>query len=86
MTRKSLYHEIQFVNQRLNLRQELFHLTNERAKVALVKSNPYLLIGTGLVAGAIAGSLGWHKAYKSAVSFYPLLIKFPRFLMAMNND
>ena len=86
MTRKSLYQEIQSVNQRLHVRQEKFHLINERAKVALIKNNPYLLIGTGLVAGAIAGNLDWHKAYKSAVSFYPLLIKIPRHLMAMSHD
>jgi hypothetical protein len=82
VTRKSLYRDIQSVNQRLNLRQQQFHLTNKRAKVALLKINPYLIIATGLTAGVITSSMGWRKAY-TAVSSYSFLINR---LMGLSND
>lgn len=89
MTRKSLYREIQSANQRLNLRQQQFHLTNEQVKVALKKINPYLIIGTGLVAGAATSAMGWRKAYTAvsvSMSFYSFLIGLPSRLMGINHD
>lgn len=89
MTRKSLSREIQSVNERLNLRQKQFHLTNERAKVALKKINPYLIMATGLIAGALMSAMGWRKAYTAvslSFSFYSFLISLPSRLMGMRND
>ncbi|MFT6927976.1 MAG: uncharacterized membrane protein YraQ (UPF0718 family) [Psychromonas sp.] len=86
MTRKSLHHQIQTVNQRLTLRQEKFHRTSEQSITALQKMHPYLLIGTGLVAGAVASTMGWYKVYTAATvgpRFYSFLISR---LMGMKND
>lgn len=89
MTRKSLRHEIQTVNQRLSLRQDKFHRTSEQATIALQKIHPYLMIGTGLIAGAVANAMGWRKAYTAAsISFrlYSFLVSLPSRLMGINND
>tara|TARA_R110001583_G_scaffold16561_9_gene67809 strand:- start:114 stop:377 length:264 start_codon:yes stop_codon:yes gene_type:complete len=84
--RKSLCHEIQTVSQRLYLRQEKFHRTSEQSTIALQKTHPYLLIGTGLIAGAITSAMGWRKAYTAVSfnsSFYSFLISLPGRLMSM---
>tara|TARA_R110002094_G_scaffold85843_1_gene89881 strand:- start:376 stop:645 length:270 start_codon:yes stop_codon:yes gene_type:complete len=88
VTRKSLSREIQSVSQRLNLRQAQFHLTNERVKVALKKTNPYLIMATGLIAGAVTGAMGWRKAYTAvrfSFSFYSFLLSLPSRLMGTSN-
>jgi len=89
MTRKSLRDEIQTVNQRLYLRQEKFHRTSEQSIIALQKVHPYLMMGTGFVAGAVTSVMGWRKAY-TAVSFsfrfYSFLISLPSRLMGIRHD
>lgn len=78
MTRKSLCRDIQFVNQRLNLRQEQFQLTHTQSKVALKRLNSYLIIGVSLLAGVMTNIIGWRKVYSfisTSFSFYPFLIK-----------
>lgn len=89
MTRKSLRHEIQTVSQRLYLRQARFHRTREQSIIALQKIDPYLMVGTGLIAGAVTSAMGWRKAY-TAVSFsfslYSFLISLPSRLMGISND
>jgi hypothetical protein len=89
MTHKSLRHEIQTVSQRLYLRQEQFHRTSEQSIIALQKIHPYLMIGTGLVAGAVTSTMGWRKAYTAAsvsFRFYSFLINIPNRLMSNSND
>lgn len=88
MTRRSLSREIQVLDQRLNIRQQQFHLTHEQAKVALKKINPYLLMATGLVAGAAISAMGWRKAYTAidvGLSAYSMLISLPSRLIAMGD-
>lgn len=89
MTRKSLRHEIQTVSQRLYLRQDQFHQTSEQSIIALQKINPYLMMGIGLIAGAVTGSMGWRTAYAAAsvsFRFYSFLISLPSHLMGMSHD
>lgn len=89
MTRRSLRHEIKTVSQRLYLRQEQFHRTSEQSIIALQKIHPYLMMGTGLIAGAVTRAIGWRKAY-TAVSFsfsvYSFLISLSSRLMGVSND
>lgn len=76
MTRKALCREIQGVNQRLHLHETALKRTREKSILALKKINPLVLIATGLLAGAIVGSIGWRKLYSLAgmgMSSYPFL-------------
>ena len=89
MTRKSLCRDIQSVHQRLNLRQEQCQLTNEQSKAALKKISPYLLIGTGLLAGVMTNVIGWRKVYtvvSASYNLYPFLMSCSRRLMSTRND
>lgn len=75
MTRKSLCRDIEYVHQRLNLRQTQFQLTHKQSKAALKNINACLIIGLSLLAGVMTNVIGWRKVYSlvgTSFSFYPL--------------